>query len=265
MSESIKMTSQPKTNPTTQNTKKTIIEEISDDTVELLGEDYAMKLVLINGLRRKADLCCGDKLKELFIKRNFIYKNSDSKRSLLRKLKQNIKHFTVDDLYGILKIPQSESNPPPPAPVPSTVPSTNPPLSVTSRPMSGVLDPFLVDNAFIEENVMSTSTCSARLQEILGDAAAGGTLDIRRDNVLVGGGERRQRAVTVDEIDQLIQQLDGIQYNLKALVGQEQNGQPPSSMTTSFNPQMLPSHINGNEQLKLPNNSDSLSRTQSDS
>ena len=46
----------------------TIIDEVIGETEEVHAEDYAMKLVLINGLRRKVDMCDGVKLKELYRK-----------------------------------------------------------------------------------------------------------------------------------------------------------------------------------------------------
>lgn len=68
-----------------------MLEEQAASIEEVHGEDYAMKLVLINGLRRNVKLCDSGKLKQLFLKHHFIYKSTDSKRSLLKKLKADIK------------------------------------------------------------------------------------------------------------------------------------------------------------------------------
>ena len=85
--------------------EETILEEIvKNETSRPEQPDYAMKLVLVNGLRRKQDLCDDIELKKLLKIHHFSYKPTDSKRFLLRKIKLNLSHFTVQDIHSIIYV-----------------------------------------------------------------------------------------------------------------------------------------------------------------
>ena len=69
----------------------------------------------------------------------------------------------------------------------------------------------------MEESIMSVSATSEKLTQVL----LSSNQDSSQANSQVG--QSRQRAVTADEIDLLIQQLDGIGQNLKALVSTQES------------------------------------------
>jgi len=94
----------------TKSLKSTVIEQTCEQTELIHSEDYALKLVLINGLRRKVDLCDFDRLKQIMTKHHFDCKES-SKRSLLNKMRQNTSHFTVPEIYEILNYPVLQKSP----------------------------------------------------------------------------------------------------------------------------------------------------------
>lgn len=70
------------------------------------SEDHAMKLVLLNGLRRKPELCDEVLLKNLLNAKAFQADEHDEITKLLDKIRANMTVFTVNDLHNILKVPK---------------------------------------------------------------------------------------------------------------------------------------------------------------
>lgn len=69
------------------------------------SEGQAMKLVLLNGLRRKIALCDMAKLKKLLETKQYQYDDDDQLKNF-DKIRQNLTVFTVSDLHDILKLPE---------------------------------------------------------------------------------------------------------------------------------------------------------------
>ena len=83
----------------------TIIEEQMDGTDVIYSDDYAMKLVLINGLRIKPIHCNTLKLKQLLQNKGILFKQKDKDKTLLKKLKDNIIAVSVHEIHDILNFP----------------------------------------------------------------------------------------------------------------------------------------------------------------
>lgn len=81
---------------------ETVIDNLTDNTEVHHTDDYALKLVLTNGLRRKIELCDESNLKKLMQRKHF--SSTEDKKSLLAKVRQNLQHFTVEDIHGIIYI-----------------------------------------------------------------------------------------------------------------------------------------------------------------
>jgi len=88
-----------------QQAQPTIIEEIMDVTDVIHSDDYAMKLVLINGLRVKPVHCNTRKLKQLLQNKGILFKAKDKDKTLLKKLKDNIIAVSVHEIHDILNLP----------------------------------------------------------------------------------------------------------------------------------------------------------------
>lgn len=88
-----------------QQAQPTIIEEIMDVTDVIHSDDYAMKLVLINGLRVKPVHCNTRRLKQLLQNKGILFKARDKDKTLLKKLKDNIIAVSVHEIHDILNLP----------------------------------------------------------------------------------------------------------------------------------------------------------------
>lgn len=70
------------------------------------NNEYAMKYVLLTGLQRKNELCDLAKLSKLLKDKSFFVKDQHSSIDhLLQKIKKNIAVFTVNDIHGIIRVP----------------------------------------------------------------------------------------------------------------------------------------------------------------
>jgi len=76
-----------------------------DVTDVIHSDDYAMKLVLINGLRVKPVHCNTRKLKQLLQNKGILFKAKDKDKTLLKKLKDNIIAVSVHEIHDILNLP----------------------------------------------------------------------------------------------------------------------------------------------------------------
>jgi hypothetical protein len=82
-----------------------------EDSAFQYAEDHPMKLVLLNGLRRKQELCDEILLRQLLSNKGFQMNEYDNYTKLLEKIRLNLTVFTVSDLHNVLKVPK------PPKPV----------------------------------------------------------------------------------------------------------------------------------------------------
>ena len=74
-------------------------------------EEYPIKIVLVNGLKRKPDNCDQNKLRKLISKKGFqIKKENDCVIELLNKVGSNINVFKIEELHGILNIPLAKAD-----------------------------------------------------------------------------------------------------------------------------------------------------------
>ena len=76
-----------------------------DVTDVIHSDDYAMKLVLINGLRVKPVHCNTRRLKQLLQNKGILFKARDKDKTLLKKLKDNIIAVSVHEIHDILNLP----------------------------------------------------------------------------------------------------------------------------------------------------------------
>ena len=75
-------------------------------------EEYPIKIVLVNGLKRKPENCDQNKLRKLICKKGFqIKKENDCVTELLNKVGSNINVFKIEELHGILNIPLAKADP----------------------------------------------------------------------------------------------------------------------------------------------------------
>lgn len=85
----------------------TIIEEQMTENDVIHSDDYAMKLVLINGLRVAPHHCNTLKLQQLLQSKGILFKTKDKAKILLKKLKDNIIAVSVHEIHDILNFPEN--------------------------------------------------------------------------------------------------------------------------------------------------------------